>query len=264
MPVKPGVDAKTPVTTQVFNMSADQFFGRLSALLVDNPARPADAPTMRRLARMGVKPGAKFTTTGFDDATRKAIDEGLAEAHQAIRAEEAKMGEIVNGWQIARDLGRYKTKYLYRAAWTFFAVGGNLVEDAIYPLTLVDSEKKQLNGANKYVLRFARNQIPPVAAFWSLTMYDKESYLVDNPIGRYALGDRSNMKRGNDGSLTIYIKANRRAQDKESNWLPSPKGAVFKLALRLYVPKKQVAERFLETASSREAGRGLKCRALAR
>ena len=240
--IKPGVDASTPVPEQVFKLSADQFFGRLSALLVDNPARPADAPVMLRLARIGVQPGAKFTTAALDAATRKAIDQGMLEAQLAIRAEETKMGEMINGWQIARDLGRYKTKYTYRAAWTFFAVGGNLVEDAIYPLALVDSEKKQLNGANKYVLHFTKDQIPPVDAFWSLTMYDKDSYLVDNPIGRYALGDRSNMKRGDDGSLTIYIQSDSPGQDKESNWLPSPKDAVFKIALRLYVPKKQVAD----------------------
>ena len=242
VPVKPGVDATTPVPVQVSKMSADQFFGRLSELLADNPARPADAPIMRRLAEIGVKPGAKFTTAHFDADTRKAIDEGMAAARQAIRAGEAKMGEMINGWQIARDLGRYETKYTYRATWTFFGVGGNLVEDAVYPLGLVDSDGKQLNGANNYVLRFTKDQIPPVDAFWSITMYDKDSYLVDNPIGRYALGDRSNMKLGDDGSLTIYIQSESPGQEKESNWLPSPKGEVFKVALRLYVPKKQVAD----------------------
>ena len=100
----------------------------------------------------------------------------------------------------------------------------------------------KLNGANNYVLRFTKDQIPPVDAFWSLTMYDKDSYLVDNPIDRYALGDRSNMKLGDDGSLTIYIQSESPGQEKESNWLPSPKGEVFKVALRLYVPKKQVAD----------------------
>ena len=123
VPVKPGVDAKTPVPAQVFKMSAEQFFGRLSELLVDNPAREADAPIMARLATLGVKPGANFTTAAFDADTRKAIDEGIAAAQQAIRAEESKMGEMVNGWQIARDLGRYGTKYTYRAAWTFFGGG---------------------------------------------------------------------------------------------------------------------------------------------
>ena len=80
VPVKPGVDAKTPVPAQVFGMSAEQYFGRLAALLVNNPARAADAPVMARLAKIGVKPGAKFMTAGFDADTRKAIDEGVAAA----------------------------------------------------------------------------------------------------------------------------------------------------------------------------------------
>ena len=183
--VKPGIDARTPVPAQVFKLSADQFFGRLSELLVNNPARPADAPIMSRLAKLGVKPGAKFTTEAFDADTRKAIDEGVAAAQQAIRDEESKLGEMINGWQIARDLGRYGTKYKYRAAWTYFGVGGNLVEDAMYPLTLTDSDGKRLNGTNNYVLHFAKDQIPPVDAFWSITMYDKDSYLVgqsDQPL----------------------------------------------------------------------------------
>ena len=242
VPVKPGVDTKTPVPTQVFKLSADQFFGRLCELLPNNPAREADAPVIARLAKLGIKPGAKFTTAGFDAETRQAIDEGIAAAQQAIRAEEAKMGEMVNGWQIARDLGRYGTKYPYRAAWTFFAVGGNLVEDALYPMTLTDSDGQKLTGANKYVLRFAKDQIPPVDAFWSLTVYDQDTYLVDNPLNRYALGDRSNCQLGEDGSLTIYLQNESTGKDKESNWLPTPKDGGFKLALRLYVPKKQVAD----------------------
>ena len=95
---------------------------------------------------------------------------------------------------------------------------------------------------NKYELRFAGGQTPPVDAFWSLTLYDKDSYLVDNVLNRYALGDRSGCKLGDDGSLTIYLQADSPGKDKESNWLPTPKGGAFKLALRLYVPKAQVAD----------------------
>ena len=242
VPVKPGVDAKTPVPVQVIKMSAEQFFARLAELLVDNPAREADAPVMARLAKLGVEPGAKFSIEPFNADTRKAIDEGIAAAQQQVRDQESKMGEMVNGWQVARDLGRYGTKYPYRAAWTFFAVGGNLVEDAVYPLTLVDSDKQKLSGANKYELRFAKDQTPPVDAFWSLTLYDKDSYLVANPLNRYALGDRSNCKLGDDGSLTIYLQGESPGKDKEGNWLPTPKDGAFKLALRLYVPKPQVAD----------------------
>src|SRR5262245_22433722 len=128
VPVKPGVDAKTPVPVQAFGLSAEQFFDRLAALLVNNPARPADAPVMARLAQLGVKPGVKFQMDGFDPETKKAIEDGGAAGQKAVREEESKMGEMVNGWQVARDLGRYGTKYAYRAAWTYFAVGGNLVE----------------------------------------------------------------------------------------------------------------------------------------
>ena len=254
VPVKSGVDAKTPVPVQVFKLSAEQFFGRLCELLVSNPAREADKAVMARLAKLGITPGAKFTTAAFDADTRKAIDQGIAGAQQAIRAEESKMGETVNGWQIARDLGRYGTKYTYRAAWTFFAVGGNLVEDAIYPLTLTDSDGKKLTGTNKYVLQFAKDQIPPVDAFWSLTMYDKDSYLVDNSINRYTLGDRSNMKPGDDGSVTIYLQSESPGNDKESNWLPTPKADAFKVALRLYIPKKQVTDGTWKPPSVKRVG----------
>lgn len=238
--VKPGVDAKTPVPTQVFKMSAEQFFGRLCELLVDNPPRKPDAPVLANLARLGIKPGAKFTMDTFDADIRKAIESGVADGQKAILDGQSKMGEIVNGWQVARDLGRYGTKYSYRATWAYFGVGGNLVEDAVYPLALVDSDGKKLDGASRYVLRFAKDQIPPVDAFWSLTLYDKDSFLVENPINRYALGDRSECKLGDDGSLTLYIQSGSPGEDKESNWLPAPTDGPFKLALRLYVPKKQV------------------------
>jgi hypothetical protein len=242
VPVKPGIDSRTPVPAQVFKMSAERFFSRLCELLVNNPARDADAPMMARLATLGITPAATFRMETFDAATRKAIEEGVAAGQQAVRDEESKMGEIVNGWQVARDLGRYGTRYGYRAAWTFFAVGGNVVEDALYPLGLVDADGKKFDGANRYELRFATNEIPPVDAFWSLTLYDKNSYLVDNPINRYALGDRSNCTIGSDGSLTLYIQSESPGPDKERNWLPAPKAGTFKLALRLYVPKKQVAD----------------------
>jgi hypothetical protein len=240
VPVKPGVDAKTPIPTQVFQMSAENYFGRLCELLVDNPARPADAPIMARLLRLGIKPGATFKMDAFDNATRKAIEEGVAEGQKEIREGESKMGEMVNGWQVARDLGRYGTKYAYRATWTFYAVGGNFVEDAFYPLALVDADGKRFDASHQYLLHFTKDQIPPVDAFWSLTLYDKDSFLVDNPLNRYALGDRSNCKLADDGSLSIYIQSRSPSADKESNWLPAPKEGPFKLALRLYVPRQQV------------------------
>jgi hypothetical protein len=159
VPVKPGVDAKTPVGTQVFKMSAEQFFSRLCDLLVNNPAREADAPMMTRIAKLGIKPGAKFKMDAFDADVRKAINEGVAAGQKAILDHESKMGKQVNGWVIAIDGGRYGTNYLNRAAWTYFAIGTNLAEDAVYPHVVNDNAGKALAGGNKYVLRFAKEQI---------------------------------------------------------------------------------------------------------
>ena len=134
------------------------------------------------------------------------------------------------------DMGRFGTRYAYRSTWTLIGVGGNLLEDAIYPNTQIDSEGNMFDGANNYTLSFSKEEIPPAIAFWSLTIYDAESYLVDNKLNRYALGDRSDMKYGTDGSLTIFIQRESPGNDKESNWLPSPPSGLFRLALRLYTP----------------------------
>ena len=240
VPLKEGVDAKTPVPKQVLALSPEEFFNRLNRLLVTNPPEPDDPKTMARLATLGIAPGATFRMSAFTPEVRKAIEAGVADGVKAMR--ETVRGKVVNGWQIALDMGRYGTKYTYRAGWTFFGVGGNLPEDAVYPLAEIDGDGKPFNGVNRYTLHFTKAEIPPVDAFWSLTMYDDDAYLVANPINRYALGDRSHLTFDADGGLTLYIQTDSPGKDKESNWLPAPKDAGFKLALRLYAPKKAVVD----------------------
>ncbi len=239
--LKPGVEDK-PVPAQVTAMSPETYLNRLNALLVANPPEPDDPELMARLAGLGVGPGATFNINDFDDDVRTAIGEGVAEARQAVHDEEPKLGERVNGWNLSRDLGRYATKYTYRAAWTWFGVGGNLIEDAFYPLSLVDGDGERYDSANRYTLQFTEEQLPPVDAFWSITMYDTDSYLVDNPINRYALGDRSNLSFADDGSLTILLQRESPGEGAASNWLPTPAEGGFKLALRLYAPKPEVID----------------------
>jgi hypothetical protein len=242
VPVKAGLDEKTSIPKQVFAMSPEEYFSHLNELLVGNPARTADAPLMARIVKIGIVPGKKFSMSDFNPEQQKAVADGVAEAQKEIIAGQAKMGEMVNGWQLARDLGRYGTKYLYRASWTYFGVGGNLVEDAMYPLALKDGSGKALTGANKYTLTFPKGQIPPVGAFWSLTMYDADSFLVPNSLKRYSLGDRDKLATNRDGSLTLYVQASPPSEkNRQSNWLPAPKGE-FKVALRLYVPKQSVTD----------------------
>jgi hypothetical protein len=97
-------------------------------------------------------------------------------------------------------------------------------------------------GGKKYILHFNKDEIPPVDAFWSLTMYDEEGFQVANPINRFAIGDRDDLKYNKDGSLDIYIQASSPGKDKESNWLPSPKSGALGMTLRLYAPKQSVLD----------------------
>jgi hypothetical protein len=105
----------------------------------------------------------------------------------------------------------------------------------------VDSEGKPLDAANRYALRFAPGQLPPVNAFWSMTMYElPPMLLVANPLHRYLINSPMlpQLKRDADGGLTLLIQKDSPGGDKESNWLPAPK-AGFAMALRMYWPKEE-------------------------
>jgi len=115
-----------------------------------------------------------------------------------------------------------------------FGLGANLDADALYPSTFVDGDDDILNGANNYVLHFEEEQIPPVSAFWSLTMYDG-NFFYDNEINRFAIGDRDALEFNENGSLDIFIQ-HESPEGKESNWLPAPEGD-FNLTIRMYWPQ---------------------------
>jgi len=121
-------------------------------------------------------------------------------------------------------------------------LGANQPEDAIYPLNVADADGKPVTADNKYVLHFDREELPPVSAFWSLTMYDAEGFQVANPIDRFAIGDRDALKFNSDGSVDLYIQSANPGSDKESNWLPAPEGGRLGLTLRLYAPKPQAID----------------------
>ena len=243
VPLKEGFDGTKLVNQQIMGMSVEQYFKTLNRLLVDNPPYASDSELMERIKSLGIKSGADFSLSTFDSEVVKAIQEGYALGQKEMMAGLSNLGESVNNWSLTYDMGRFGTRYAYRASWTFIGVGGNLLEDAFYPNTPIDSEGNTFDGANNYTIRFKKGEEPPALAFWSLTMYDAESFLVDNEINRYAIGDRSGMKYGDDGSLTIYMQHESPGKDKESNWLPSPSSGVFRIALRLYTPEQRVIDK---------------------
>jgi hypothetical protein len=241
VPVDPQ-KSKDPPVEQVKKMPAPAFFARLNALMKENPPAAADAEAMKKFAAIGIAPGQKFNVQDLDPAVKSALEKGMKEAYQEIAAKAQKPpSKVVNGWMLTYDLGSYGTKYLYRAAIALVGLGANLPADALYPLTRVDGEGKPLSGQNKYVMHFTKDQIPPVQAFWSLTLYNDRQFFVENPINRYAIGDRDELKFNPDGSLDLYIQHESPGKDKESNWLPAPKD-IFNLIMRLYWPKKPVLD----------------------
>jgi hypothetical protein len=141
----------------------------------------------------------------------------------------------INGWGFTTKTGLYGNDYLMRALVTAIGLGANRPQDAVYPTSLKDAEGQPYDGANKYVMRFAKGQTPPVEGFWSLTMYDAGYFFVANPIDRYSISPRQNLKTNPDGSTDLYIQKDSPGADKESNWLPAPAGK-FILMLRMYWP----------------------------
>lgn len=140
-----------------------------------------------------------------------------------------------NGLAYTMKTGIYGTDYLMRGLVTAIGLGANHPQDALYPVSKKDIEGHKYSGANKYVMDFPKGQLPPVKAFWSATMYDPTMFFVNNPLNRYSISPRQNLKSNPNGSTKIYIQHESPGKDKESNWLPAPAGD-FVLMLRMYWP----------------------------
>jgi hypothetical protein len=236
--VDPGVDIKTPVREQVNRMSAGEYFKLLAALMKDNPPAKADARMVANMAKIGIVPGQAFDIAKLDQAVQKGL-EGVPKAgFEKIMAHFKTAGKDVNGWLFSTKTGLYGTEYLQRALITAIGLGANRPQDAVYPTSEVDAEGKPYDGANKYVMHFAKGQMPPVRGFWSLTMYDGQYFFVPNPLNRYTLSSRFKFNYNKDGSLDLFIQKESPGKDKEANWLPAPAGK-FILMLRLYWPREK-------------------------
>jgi hypothetical protein len=242
VPVASGVDMKTPPVQQVMKMDAATFFNRLNFLMKDNPPLAADAEVLGRFATIGVVPGKPFELKSFDSSVAKGLQSGAHDAQAKIVADARRpQGKTINGWEFMNNIGRYGTDYQWRAVVALVGLGANLPEDAVYPRATLGANGQPFNGANRYVIQFAKGQLPPVRAFWSISMYNASQFFVKNPIQRYAIGDRDKLNFNGDGSLTLYVQNDSPGKDKESNWLPAPKDN-FSLFMRLYWPKKEILE----------------------
>jgi len=235
--IDPSIDMKTPPKVTVDTMPAGQFFAYAAELLKLHPPHITDQPIIARLKRIGFEVGKSFDLSKADPAIQKGLENAPEDAQKLMAWKVPTLARVTNGWGMNTDtMGVYGNYYLKRAMVTQMGLGANLPEDAIYPLNLADSDGKPLDGASNYTVHFEKGEIPPVEAFWSITLYDNDGFQVANSLNRFAVSSWMPFKYGPDGSLDLYFQNESPGADKEANWLPAPKGP-FNLTMRLYAPK---------------------------
>ncbi|MEA2306052.1 MAG: hypothetical protein QOH43_3332 [Solirubrobacteraceae bacterium] len=240
--VDPAVDMETPPPQQVDAMSAVDFFDLASALMKPHPPHLTDWSVLARMRRIGLRPGEGFSAERLDPDVAAALKDVPAEAQRLMRDKLPTLARVVDGWQMNTDtMGVYGDYYLKRAVVTMAGLGANPTEDAVYPLSMADAGGQPLDGDHAYVLHFEHDELPPVDAFWSVTMYDAEGYQAANAINRFAIGDRDDLRFDADGSLDLLLQHEHPGADKESNWLPAPRGPLG-VTMRLYAPRPEVLD----------------------
>ncbi|TQM33621.1 DUF1254 domain-containing protein [Nocardia bhagyanarayanae] len=220
---------------QVADMDGPTFFAKFSALMMVDPPAPDDQPAMLRFATLGITPG------GTPTADAAVLDAGAQSAKEQIADYQDPQIRAANGWKYSTDLGAYGTNYPLRAKTARFALGANLPEDALYPSLTGTADAN--GAAQRFRLHFAADQFPPVDAFWSITAYDADSFLIPNPANIYAVGHQIPITKNADGSADIAVQnADPGGSVPVGNWLPIPASGKFSLSMRLYAPKPEAAE----------------------
>lgn len=232
----PAVDMATPPLIQLNTMPADQFFAYGAELLKLHPPHVTDWSIVARMARIGLQPGQPLDLKAASPTVTAALSRVPTDAVAMMQHKLSTLAPVVNGWQMNTEtMGVYGNAYLKRAIVAMVGIGANPPEDAIYPLIVSDANGAPVTGTQDYVLHFAKSQLPPVEAFWSITMYDDSGFPIPNPINRYAIGDRDDLRFNDDGSLDIYVQHESPRPARQSNWLPAPTGPVG-ITMRLYAP----------------------------
>jgi hypothetical protein len=235
----PVIDFVKPLTPAEEKTSL-QFFNILNFILQFCPTDPSETELMARFAKIGIGAGKPFDPSKLSPEMKTAIEQGIGDAWADFGGlvKQIDAGKVTSG-DVFGTRKYLKNNYLYRMGAAVMGIYGNSKQEAMYPVYGVDAAGKKLNGANVYTLHFAPGHLPPVNAFWSLTMYElPASLLVANPINRYLINSPMlpQLKRDADGGLTLLMQNESPGKDKEANWLPAPKGP-FIMYMRLYWPK---------------------------
>lgn len=211
------------------------FYKTMAVALKLDPPLPRDQPLVRKFRRIGFQPDWSFDESRLRPGQQQAMALAVEDGRKLLETLTSNSGKTEDGWnRPVPGMGSYGVKYIVRAAVALKGLGACTAEEASYRTANLDAEDRPMTGAHSYVLRFTT--APPARSFWSITMYDfKTHLLVDNPIKRYSIGDRTaGLVRGKDGAVEIHIQQTK-PKGKGANWLPAPTGR-FYVVLRLYVP----------------------------
>lgn len=238
-PAAPKIDF-VPATTSGIKQN---FFEYLDAALQFVPETPRDKAIRAKLAKIGVGPGKTFAFKDLSLEHKAEILVGMKQGDDKVDKWLASGNKNINGWNVGSFFGDeafYNGDWAMRAGAAKGGIYGNDAVEAMYPYTRTDATGEPLDGSkHKYTITFAPGQLPPVNAFWSVTMYDgKSQLLVKNPINRYLINSPMlpGLKKNADGSLTLYIQKDSPGADKDANWLPAPNDKIY-LVMRLYWPR---------------------------
>lgn len=242
VPVIEQINVKTPPAEQVDQMDAQVFFNRLATALSKNPPAARDAPMVDMLSRLGVVRGLKFDINRLSPSTANGLNRSVNAAQASIDPNIVKRQSTVNGWIIypSKEMGNYGTNYLLRAIVSKSGLGANLAQDTVYAFGRFDNNGIRLSGSYSYILHFDKDQIPPINAFWSVTMYDRKHQLVKNPGNLYGIRSNGKIVYNTDGSLDLLFQR-QDPKDPNINWLPTPEGE-FNLIMRMYWPKQPILD----------------------
>ncbi len=217
-----------------------EYFASVQALIVENPPPVTDLALFHRVAPLGLGPAGGFDAGRFSAAQGEEIAAGIEDGKAFVLSRGKPRG--IQGWVYPpTDLGDFGQDYATRASVALGGLAALTNPEAIYMRPL-SADGSSLFGDGTYRLHFAAGGLPPVGAFWSLTMYeatpDGQFFLTPNPINRYAIGDRTKgLRHGADGSLDIWIGRTDPGGERSANWLPAPAQGPFQMSLRAYLPK---------------------------
>jgi hypothetical protein len=227
--------------TKATNPTGLKFFDALGDALKRNPPPARDKPLLKRLKRFAIGPGLQPSQAGLPRDVRDGLAEGYAaqssELAATTRLEIFNQAVAGGGWYMPpASIGAFGTDYRFRAQVALLGIGANTPEESVYPTALSDAGGNLLDGAKRYRLVFPKGQAPPNRAFWSLTMYDLEGFLVPNDAGRYAIGPfHPPLVTRTDGSIVVALQRDK-PEENDVNWLPTPASGNFRLNLRIYRP----------------------------